>query len=443
MEEMPMKAKVLVCGAAAVAALSAVTLPAAAQDSIPVVSNTYRTGSFSGDGIPLANGMRDYMTLVNQQGGVNGVKIAYEECETGYDTKKSIECYEQEKAKGTVIYLPWSTAAMLAAAPRSHIDKIPIFSMAYGLSASAEGGTFPWAFNPPMTYWDGASVMLSFVAQKEGGLDKLKGKKIGLIYLDAPYGKEPIPFLQNMAKKHGFELLMYPVPAAEMQNQGALWLNVRRDKPDWLYGQSFGAMTPTAIKEAIKNNFPMDHFIAVWWAGGDGDAKQGGAEAKGYKSISWHNVGADFPLVKDIIANVVDKGLSLGEKARVGESQYDRTIYQGVVLTEAIRNAQKLAGKKVISGEDLRRGFETLEITEARWKELGLAGFAAPLKLSCTDHNGHQAAFVLEWDGAKWTTDGKRIEPLHDELTPLLTTAAADYAKTDGWPKRSEACDAK
>lgn len=431
-------------GATALAAILATTaIPAAAQDSVTLMTNAYRTGAFSGSGIPLGNGMRDYIALVNAKGGVNGVKINFEECETGYDTKKSVECYEQAKAKGNILYLPWSTGATLAAIPRLHIDKTPILSMGYGLSASADGSTFPWVFIPPLTYWDGASVAVNYIASKEGGFDKLKGKKIGLIYLDAPYGKEPIPFLTNMSKKYGFELQLYPVPAAEMQNQGALWLNIRRDKPDYLYSQGFGAMSPTAIKEAIKNSFPMDHFLGVWWAGGDNDAQAGGPEAKGYKSVTFHQVGANFPLIQEIIKDVVDKGQSLTDKAKVGEAQYNRTVYQGVLVTEALRNAQKLSGKKVVNGEEMRRGLESLEITEARWKELGLEGFAAPVKITCGDHSGHNKAFVTEWDGTKWVKASDWISPTIDDVLPLIDAAAKDYAKTDGFPKRSEACDAK
>src|SRR5258708_6906554 len=124
-------------------------------------------------------------------------------------------------------------ATVLSVATMAAVDKIPVLSMAYGLSASADGNTFPWVFNPPSTYWDGASVFVKYAAQKEGGLDKLKGKKLGLVYLDAPYGKEPIPLLQELAKDYGFALKLYPVPAAEAQNQSSLWLNVRRDRPDW------------------------------------------------------------------------------------------------------------------------------------------------------------------------------------------------------------------
>lgn len=418
--------------------------PALAQDSINIVSNSYRTGNFSGSGIPVANGIRDYMALVNARGGVNGVRINWEECETGYDTKKSVECYEQGLAKKSVIYLPWSTGATVAAIPRAHVDKVPIFSMAYGLSASADGSVFPWVFNPPLTYWDGASVLINYIAQREGGLDKLKGKKIGLIHLDAPFGKEPIPLLENMAKKLGFQVLLYPVPAADMQNQGALWLNIRRDRPDYVYNQGWGAMNPTAVRSAIRNNFPVDRLIGVWWAGGDDDARAGEAEAKGYKALTFHHAGTNFPLIQDIIKEVVDKGQSLTEKGKVGEQLYNRTVYMGVIITEAIRNAQRITGKKVVTGEDVRRGMETLEITEARWAELGLPGFAAPLKVTCGDHNGHHRAFVSEWDGKQWVKSSDWIAPSSAEVRPLIEAAAKEYAeKNTGWPKRAEACDAK
>ena len=418
--------------------------PAIAQEQITIVSNSYRTGPFAGSGVPVANGIRDYMALVNAKGGVNGVRINWEECETGYDTKKSVECYEQGLAKKSIIYLPWSTGATLAAIPRAHVDKTPIFSMAYGLSASADGNVFPWVFNPPLTYWDGASVLLNYIAQREGGLDKLKGKKIGLIHLDAPFGKEPIPLLESMAKKYGFQVQLYPVPAADMQNQGALWLNIRRDRPDYLYNQGWGAMNPTAVRAAISNNFPIENFLSVWWAGGDDDARAGEARAKGYKTITFHQAGTNFPLIQEILREIVDKGQSLTEKGKVGEQLYNRTVYMGVIITEAIRNAQRITGKRVITGEDMRRGMETLQITAARWTELGLPDFAAPLTVTCNDHNGHHRAFVAEWDGTKWTKASDWIAPSSAEVRPLIEAAAKEYAeKNTGWPKRSEPCGAK
>ena len=427
----------------ALVAAGAMAVPALAQETIYVPNNAYRTGPFSGSGIPLGDGMRDYFTMLNERdGGIGGVKITYEECETGYDTKKSIECYEQAKSKNAVVYSPWSTGATLAAIPRAHVDKIPILSMAYGLSASADGDVFPWVFIPPLTYWDGASVFVRYIGEKEGGLDKLKGKKIGLIHLDAPFGKEPIPLLENLAKKYGFQLKLYPVAAADMQNQSSLWLAIRRDRPDWIYNQGWGAMNPTAVKEAVKNGFPIAKLVGVWWAGGDDDARAGGPEAKGYKSLNFQATGTNFPVIQDMLKHVVDKGKSSAPKEKVGENLYNRGVYNSMLLAEAIRNAQKLSGKKVINAEDMRRGIENLDITEARLKELGMEGFAAPMKVSCSDHSGHIKAYVSEWDGSKWIKGSDWIEPMKDEVRPLIEAAAKDYAeKNSGWPKRTEPCD--
>ena len=82
--------------------------------------------------------------------------------------------------------------------PKAAVDKIPILSMAYGLSASAVGEKFPWIFNPPATYWDGLSMIMRYIGGKEGGLDKLKGKTIGFIFLESGYGREPLPLLQRL-----------------------------------------------------------------------------------------------------------------------------------------------------------------------------------------------------------------------------------------------------
>ena len=428
---------------AVVTGLSFAPVTVSAADSIYVPLLTYRTGAFAVSGTPISNGMSDYLNMLNERdGGINGVKVIVEECETGYDTKKGVECYEQIKSKNPVVINPYSTGITLQIIPKAAVDKIPILSMAYGLSASADGSIFPWIFNPPATYWDGASMFIRYIGSKEGGLDKLKGKKVGLIYLDAPYGKEPIPLLEALAKDYGFELKLYPVAVAEMQNQSSLWLSIRRDRPDWIYIQGFGTINPTAIKEAVKNNYPMDHLVGNWWAGSDDDTRPSGADAKGYLSLDFNQVGTNFPVIKDIQKYIVDKGKGQTQKDRVGENFYNRGVLNSIIIAEAIRNAQKITGKKVINGEDMRRGLETLNITEARLKEIGAEGFAAPMKVACEDHNGHNSAYMAKWDGTKWTQGSDWIAPLKTKVRPLIELAAKGYSTANaGWPKRSEPCD--
>ena len=346
-----MRLKHIALGLAVVTAVPAAVATAQAEDGLYVPFFTYRTGPFAGSGIPIANGLSDYMTMLNERdGGIGGVKVIVEECETGYDTKKGVECYDSVKGKNPVVITPFSTGITLQVIPKASVDKIPVFSMAYGLSASADGNLFPWIFNAPATYWDGASAFIRHVADVEGGFDKLKGKKIGLVHLDAPYGKEPIPLLQALAQDYGFELKLYPVPAPQMQNQSSLWLDVRRDKPDWIYIQGWGAMNPTAVKEATKIGFPMNRLVGVWWSGGDDDARPAGPEAKGYSTLDINGVGTNFPAVQDMIKYVVDKGKSqVASKDKVGENLYNRAILNSAIIAEAIRTAQQLTGKKQVN----------------------------------------------------------------------------------------------
>ena len=439
-----MRLNQLALGLAVVTAAPAAVATAQAADGIFIPLFTYRTGPFAGSGIPVANGLHDYFTMLNERdGGIGGEKLIVEECETGYNTQRGVQCYDSVKSKNPVVITPYSTGITEQLIPKAAVDKIPILSMAYGLSASADGNLFPWIFNPPDTYWDGASAFIRHVADVEGGFGKLKGKTIGLVYLDVPYGKEPIPLLQALAKDYGYTLKLYPVPVSQMQSQTSLWLDVRRDRPNWIYIQGWGAMNPTAITEAAKNGFPMDHLIGVWWSGGDQDARPAGAAAKGYSSLDINAVGSNFPAIQDILKYVVDKGKSqITSKDQVGENFYDRAVMNAVLIEEGIRTAQKLTGKKQIDGADMRRGLETLNITDARWKELGLPGFAAPIHLTCSDHNGHNDVFLVKWDGTKWTRVPGLIAPIHDKVQPLIDGAAEAYVKANaGWPKRTEACD--
>lgn len=430
---------------AAAGAAAAAAPPALAAEQLYVPLLTYRTGAFAGSGIPIADGMHDYLEMLNQRdGGIGGVRIAIEECETGYDAQKGVECYESTKGKGALVYNPYSTGITLQLIPKASVDRIPVLAMAYGLSAAAVGGTFPWIFNPPATYWDGASAILKHVADQEGGLDKLQGKKIGYIYLDAGYGREPIPLLEEMAGRYGFELVKYPVPPNQMQNQSSQWLNVRRDRPDYMVMWGWGAMNPTAVKEAAKIRFPMGKFIGIWWSGGEDDARPAGADAKGFKTLNFNAVGAGFPAIADIRTYVVDKGLSkVSSPERVGENLYNRGVMNSVLIAEAIRTAQRLTGKGAVNAEDVRRGFESLDLGEARLKELGLEGFMPAIKITCADHSGAQDVYVQAWTGATWERASDWFPPMTEVVRPMLERAAVEYVKANQpWPKRAEPCDA-
>ena len=267
---------------------------AAAQNEqfFPIMS--YRTGPYAPNGIPVANGALDYYRLVNaRDGGINGVTITWEECEFQYNTKVGVECYEKLKNKGPTgasVFFPMSTGVTYQLIPKAAVDEVPIFSMGYGRTAAADGRVFKWVFNFPTTYWSQASAFVRYVGEQEEGMENLAGKKIALIYHNSAYGKEPIPTLEALAGKYGYDLNLLAVDHPG-QEQKATWLQIRRYKPDWIFLWGWGVMNQVAVKEAAAINFPMDHFIGVWWSGSENDVIPAGDCAIGYKAGNFHVVG--------------------------------------------------------------------------------------------------------------------------------------------------------
>ena len=102
----------------------AVSKAAFADQFFPML--VYRTGPYAPSGIPVANGFRDYYTLINKRdGGINGVTITFEECETKYNTKLGVECYEKLKGKGSTgatLVNPFSTGITYQLIPKAPVD---------------------------------------------------------------------------------------------------------------------------------------------------------------------------------------------------------------------------------------------------------------------------------------------------------------------------------
>ena len=189
--------KLVAAAALAIAAAS----PALADLVLPSLS--YRTGPYAVNGIPVADGFADYLTMLNaRDGGIGGVPIKMIECETGYNTEKGVECYEATKGEGALIYSPLSTGITYQLIPKATADGIPVHSMGYGRTSAANGKVFELIFNYPATYCDGASIAINHILALEN--NDIKGKKIALVYHNSGYCKEPIRTLEELAKKHGF-----------------------------------------------------------------------------------------------------------------------------------------------------------------------------------------------------------------------------------------------
>ena len=420
-----------------------VAAPAAAQEKaqfFPVLSG--RTGPVAPNAAPWANGHNDYMALINARGGINGVKTLVEECETAYATDRGVECYERLKGKhgGATVFQPLSTGITFALTEKVPADKIPMITSGYGRSDSADGGVFKWNFPLIGHYWVAGDTAIQFIAQKEGGLDKLKGKKIAVAYHDSPFGKELLPILQERAAMHGFTLQLLPIPAPGVE-QKAIWLQVRRERPDWVVLQTWGVMTGTSIKEAVATGFPREKMVGTWWSGAEPDLKDVAEGAKGYNAVMMqHGAEPQSAVVKEILEKVHAKGAGAGPKEEVGSVLYMRGVVGAMLATEGVRASQERFGKgKVMTGEQARWGYENLNLTQAKLDALGFKGVMRPVSTSCQDHMGSAWTRVHTWDGKKFVWASDWLQADDQIIRPLVKASAEKYAGEKKLTRRSGA----
>ncbi len=304
---------------------------AVAQDSIFVPLLTYRTGPFAGSGIPIANGMHDYLDMLNERdGGIGGVKIVVEECETGYDTKKGVECYEAVKGKKPVVINPYSTGITLAADPEGGGRQDP----------GPVDGLWPLGLRGrqrlPVDLQSAGDLLGRPVddhpatsAARKAASTSSRARPSATSIFDGGYGHEPIPLLEQFAKDYGFNVKKYPVPPAEMQNQSALWLNVRRDRPDWMIMWGWGAMNPTAVQGSRQDQLSDGSFHRHLVVRQRGRRAAGGRrQPRAICRSTSTRVGTNYPAIQDILKHVVDKGKSQTPKDKVGENFYNRGVYE-------------------------------------------------------------------------------------------------------------------
>jgi branched-chain amino acid transport system substrate-binding protein len=437
-----MKLKTLAMTAALVTSgiASLVTAPAAfaqaKEQFFPVL--VYRTGAYAPNGVPWADGYVDYLKLMNAKGGLNGVKISFEECEFGYATDKGVECYERLKGKGATVFQPLSTGVTFALTEKAPNDKIPLITAGYGRSESADGGVFKWNFPLLGSYWTGANVLIQHIAKKEGGLDKLKGKKIALVYHDSPYGKEPIPMLTELSKQIGFELAPIPVTHPGVE-QKAAWLQIRQSRPDYVLLWGWGVMNSAALKEAVATGYPREKMYGVWWAGAEPDVKDVGEAAKGYNALAMqHGTEFNSAIVKEVLDKVHGKGQGTGPKEEVGQVLYMRGMISAMLAVEGVKRAQEKYGKgKVMTGEQTRWGLENLALDQKKLDGLGFAGVMRPVSTSCADHLGASWARIHTWDGAKWNFTSDWYQADETVMKPMVKNAANKYAEEKKLTRRT------
>lgn len=379
-------------GLAAAAALTTAGLGAAQAQKAPIKFGllqdftavyTFLTNEYS-------QGQRDYLTLINDQGGINGHRVEGIVVDHGNQPQRGIEAYNRVSRDGAVLVDFLSTPVSRAMVNRVLDDKIVMITALHGRGDASDGEVFPYIFPLMATYWSQAALLAEYIEQHGGGL---KGKKIAHVYIDSPFGREPLPILQDLAKEKGFDLRTFPY-ASPGNEQSATWSEVRRFRPDYVFIWGAGGGQSVSVREAIRNGIKPDQILSVVWLAETDMRTVGEQRAKGVKRFEAVATGTDLPLIKEILAKVVDAGKGAGPRENVGTTYYNIGVATMAASVEAARLALEKFGAP-LTGDKLRQGFEMI-------KDFDAQGLMPPVTFSQKDHQGGGRGRVSQWNGSAW-----------------------------------------
>ncbi|RTL61433.1 MAG: ABC transporter substrate-binding protein [Hyphomicrobiales bacterium] len=365
-------------------------------------------------------GQRDYLSYVNAKGGVAGHTFQANVVDTGNEPQRGIEAYERFKTEGVVLMDFLSTPVSRAIVPRALKEGQNVLTMFHGRSDAADGTTFPTIFPAGALYWSQAAVIIKYIADQEKGA--LKGKKVALVGIDSPFGKEPLPVFQAVAEKEGFELqtFFYPSPGNE---QSSSWTAVRRFAPDWVVIWGAGGGQTVSLRDAIRNGVKLDKMLSVIWLSETDTEIAGKDAAKGVLRFEGVAQGKDHPLIKGIVDEVVSKGKGAGPAEKVGSSYYNIGVASMAIAVEGARIGLEKFGAP-LTPDKLKKGLEEV-------KDFSAQGLMPSITLTAADHQGGGKGRVSQWDGAKWTPKTDWYAAYQDIVMGLVKKNAEEFKKSN------------
>jgi branched-chain amino acid transport system substrate-binding protein len=343
-------------------------------------------------------GQQDYVALVNSRGGVNGHPIELIVRDTGNQPQRGIEAYNRAVQEGAVLVDFLSTPVSRAMVGRVMEDEVVMITALHGRGDASHGETFPYVFPMMATYWSQAAILAKYIEDHGGGLE---GKRIAHVYIDSPFGREPLAVLEVLAEEKGFELRAFPYPSPGNE-QSATWTDVRRFQPDYVTLWGAGAGQPVAIRSAIRNGISPEQILSVVWMAETDIQTVGEDVATGVKRYEAVATGTDNPILQAIIDEVIEPGNGAGDRENVGTTYYNIGVATMAVAVEAARLALEAEGAP-LTGPKLKAGFEMIKNFDAQ-------GLMPPITITPEDHQGGGYGRVSMWNGSAW-------EPLTDWYT--------------------------
>ncbi|MBE9547127.1 MAG: ABC transporter substrate-binding protein [Proteobacteria bacterium] len=344
------------------------------------------TGPTHESSIPYADGIRNCIDFINEQGGINGRKVRLIEMDYGYLIPRAKEVYKKlvEEDKVHVI-MGWGTGDTEVLRPRIAKDKITFMSGSYSTKLGIIEEA-PYNFLVGVTYSDQIRISLKFI------LEQWKGKpgkpRVAFIYNDTPFGRSPIADGRAYAASHGIEVVAEEIVALDAFEARDQLLRIKEKKADYAIIQETTWAASVILKDARKLGLKT-RFIGLNWCVDEKLVALAGESAEGFFGVlPFLGTDENITGIWEISKYNARKGIEI--------EGYIHRYVQGWATVKVMMEGIKRAGDD-ISGPGIRKGLESL-------RNYSTGGITTPITFTPDNHKGTDQLKIGQVINGRWKT---------------------------------------
>lgn len=339
------------------------------------------TGATSDVGTPYADGIRDYVKFINENGGVEGHQIELMSADYAYAVDQAEQLYTQYVGEGVVVFQGWGTGDTEALRTKVATDEIPFMSASYS-TALADPTEAPYNFLVGTSYSGQFIIALQYA--KEHG-----ATTVAILHHDSPFGLSPVEEGTAWAEANGMTVMAIPMPKGATDFTAEL-TQVQDAGAQYIVIQNVSSPSATLAKDVARLGMDVQ-VVCLNWCSDELFVSLAGEAAEGVIAASpFAFPSSDVELIKNEIRPYTEK---------VGKNLDELGVHyvQGwtTMRTMADAIAQVIREGKEVTGPNIRAALET-------FTNYSTGGVTTPLTFTATDHAGNKALELYQVQGGKW-----------------------------------------
>lgn len=333
-------------------AQKAVPKAAAPAEDIVFGASVPLTGVFSFAGIAIDAGIKDYLTILNEGGGVKGRKVRYVAEDTGYKVDQSMAVFKRITGQNKVsLYYADSTGFVKTVNPELERLGSVLMTGASFAKEISNADKYPMQFMVGPDYAEMVTILLRYIAQTK------PGAKVALVYSDTEFGRDPVDAARATIKSLKLELATEIVTAPGSVDVSAEMVKLRRADPDFTIFHGYvSAPIPEFINQA-KSLGLKSQFMGTFWSMDNTTVMKMGPAADGFLGVMPYRYYYDTEGKSPMLERIRKM------RPEYQTSGYMQGFLAAMLLTEAAKrtldNGNELNGKNMKLALSSIRNFDT------------------------------------------------------------------------------------